>query len=126
MTTKVWHFGQYTDLLLLRASLVKTRKRLTFHIEHQDEKVWNKNENGIMTFTASNGYEIISEHRMDIQSRRLWLFGAADDQSANRSGSMAVPTQALCEAGWIEFPDALCEWANRNRGYVELHMVDCD
>lgn len=110
--------------LILSCVLIKTMKRLTFHIVHQDPAVTNYDDNGIISFTASNGYDIISEHRMDIQSRRIWLWGAAIDEPARRSGTMAVPTQKMTEEIFPEYKQALLEWAKHNNGSVLLDIYE--
>ncbi len=109
---------------LLEACLIKTTKRLTFQINFQSPLITNYNMVGINQFTASNGYDVISEHRMDIQSRRIWLLGACYDQPAVRSGTMATPVQELCDDGFTGTIQALSEWARHNNGYVVLHTLD--
>lgn len=116
--------GDRKDNLLLEAWLIKTTKRLTFQIVFQAFDVTNRDINDIKQFRASNGYDIISEHRMDIQSRRIWLLGAENDQPSIRSGTMATPTQALCDDGFTGTISAFNEWANHNDGYVLLHTLD--
>lgn len=111
--------------LILSCVLIKTMKRITFHINKQSPMVTNYNEEGgIISFTASNGYDIISEHRMDIQSRRIWLWGAAGDEPALRSGTMAVPTQKMTEEIFPEYEQALLEWAKHNNGSVLLDVYE--
>lgn len=120
MTTTTYGNGP----LLLLCALIKTRKRITFEILKQSRSVTNTNENGMITFTASNGYEIISEHRLDIQSRRIWLRGAADDEPAQRSGTMALPTQQMCDETFPQYIDALAEWAAHNNGSVAIEVIE--
>jgi hypothetical protein len=61
-----------------------------------------------LTFKASNGVEIISRSRMDIQTDRLWLLGCGPDE---RSGSMAFSSDEKRDKMEQEFHDALLEWA---------------
>lgn len=110
--------------LLLECCLIKTTKRITFDIVEQSCLITNTNDSGILEFRASNGYDIISEHRMDIQSRRIWLHGAANDQPANRSGTMAVPTQGMTDEIFPQYVVAFEEWAAYNKGRVEIHVYD--
>lgn len=119
-----WNLGNDEGDYLLEAWLIKTTKRLTFQIDYQAARVTNLDINSIKQFRASNGYDIISEHRMDIQSRRIWLLGAEHDQPSIRSGTMATPVQSLCDEGFTGTIDALREWAESNNGYVILHTVD--
>ena len=110
--------------VILSCALIKTTKRITFHIGAQSGEVTNYSEDGIISFTASNGYDIISEHRMDIQSRRIWLWGAASDEPAQRSGTMAVPTRKMTEEVFPEYEQAFLEWAQHNKGTVILQVFD--
>ena len=113
-----------SDKVLLSCVLLKTTKRITFQITNQSQEVTNLDESSIISFTASNGYEVISEHRMDIQSRRIWLFGASNDQPADRSGTMAVPTRRMTDEAFPEYEKALLEWAVYNQGTVLLEVKD--
>lgn len=113
-----------TGIHLLEAWLIKTTKRLTFQINYQAPEITNTDITAIKQFTATNGYDVISEHRMDIQSRRIWLLGAESDQPAIRSGTMATPVQSLCDEGFTGTIEALHQWATHNNGYVTLHTVD--
>lgn len=70
---------------LLEYSLIPTKRRLTFDILLQDMNFCGKSDDEYETFKASNGIEIISRSRMDIQTDRLWLLGCGPDE---RSGSM--------------------------------------
>lgn len=115
--------GNPLNAIVLDCSLIKTTKRLTFEIHYQAEKVTNRDECGMQYFKASNGYEIISEHRLDIQSRRIWLRGAAEDAPAIRSGSLALPTQQMCDDTFPEFIAALREWAEEHGFCVRLTTV---
>lgn len=108
--------------LLLKCRLIKTTKRITFDIEYQHPDVTNTDEFGIKEFRASNGYDVISEHRMDIQSRRIWLHGASHDQPADRSGTMAVPTREMTEDSFNGFLIALREWAEHHDGDIDVRI----
>ena len=57
---------------LLHFKLIKTTKRLTFDILWQEPLTINSIiDSKLFKFTASNGYEVISRSRMDIQTERL-------------------------------------------------------
>ena len=58
-------------------------------------------------FVASNGYEVISRSRMDIQTERLWLLGAKEN---DRSGSMVFSSNEKRDKALLEFEVALIEW----------------
>ena len=57
---------------VLICRLIKTTRRLTFDIVYQDPKtIWMGDDDGeYHRFVASNGYEVISRSRMDIQTER--------------------------------------------------------
>ena len=63
--------------VILRFDLIKTNRRLTFDIQYQHpDFTFNGEDDGpYPVFTASNGYQIISRSRMDIQTERMWLNG---------------------------------------------------
>lgn len=92
--------------------LIKTTRRLTFDIPYQDPDTINEPHTdeyqGRHTFEASNGYDIISDSRMDIQTERLWLIGNAKD---SRSGSMVFSSNEKRDLAEKEFKKALDEWA---------------
>lgn len=96
--------------VILRFLLIKTTRRLTFDIWDQAECTrWRGDDDGdYPTFTASNGYQIISRSRMDIQTERIWLLGASED---TRSGSMVFSTNEKRDAAYDQFMIALEEWA---------------
>lgn len=112
--------------LLLECYLIKTTKRITLDIIYQAARVTNKDAASMKVFKASNGYEVISEHRMDIQSRRIWLLGASNDEPAMRSGTLALPVQSMCDETFPEFIAALKEWANFNNGRISINVVSTD
>ena len=75
---------QFKELLKYR--LIKTKRRITFDILFQDTNLFCGNtDDEYELFKASNGIEIISRSRMDVQTDRLWLLGCGPDE---RSGSM--------------------------------------
>lgn len=123
LLTDVVLLGHPLEEMVLNCSLIKTTKRITSEIHYQAERVTHKYETGGINWKASNGYEIISEHRMDIQSRRIWLNGAVSDEPAHRSGSMVLPTQKMCDDTFPEFIDALKEWATVHGFYVRLQII---
>lgn len=101
---------QLEDILTYR--LVKFRKRLVFDILHQREDTIFKgsDDDNYFMFIASNGYQVISRSRMDIQTERLWLFGCNNDSHADRSGTMVFSTQETCDKAYPNFHLALKEW----------------
>lgn len=93
--------------------IVPTTKRLTFDIIYQrPQTIWTGDDDGdYHRFTASNGYEVISRSRMDIQTERLWLLGAKYmDPSDQRSGSMVFSSNDKRDLAEVLFHDALKEW----------------
>ena len=94
--------------VLLECSIIKTKRRLTFDITNQDMTFCGKSDDDYLTFKASNGVEIISRSRMDIQTDRLWLLGCGPDE---RSGSMVFSSDAKRDKMYNEFVKALSEWA---------------
>jgi hypothetical protein len=66
-------------------------------------------------FVASNGYEVISRSRMDIQTERIWLLGAKYLEEP-RSGSMVFSSDEKRDAAFDKFVGALKEWADSNGG----------
>lgn len=106
--------------VLLKYQLIKTTRRLTFDIIYQDEKlIWMGEDDGdYYKFTASNGYEVISRSRMDIQTERIWLLGAKYMDEA-RSGTMVFSTDEKRDKAYNEFNLALKEWAEHHRGYAK-------
>lgn len=102
---------------LLEYSLIKTTRRLTFDIHFQHPlMIWMGDDDGdYMRFKASNGYEVISRSRMDIQTERLWLLGAKHEEET-RSGSMVFSSDAKRDAAYANFVQALDEWATSQGG----------
>jgi hypothetical protein len=94
--------------------LVMTTKRLTFDIFYQtpDPRVtWYGEDDGdFHTFRASNGYEVISRSVMDIQTERIWLWGASKEDRAKRSGSMVFGDNYKRDKAYENFHQALREW----------------
>jgi len=93
---------------VLKYHLIKTKRRLTFEILSQDMRFCGKTDDDYITYTATNGKEIISRSRMDIQTDRLWLLGCGSDE---RSGSMVFSSDEKRDKMFGEFQDALLEWA---------------
>lgn len=123
MKINTYQIGNPLRAMVLDCVLIKTKKRITFEIRYQHKKITNQKEDGIISWRATNGYEIISEHRMDIQSRRILLRGAADDEPAQRSGTLALPTQKMCDDTYPEFLDALEEWAITKNHTVRITTI---
>ncbi len=92
---------------VLEYRLISTKRRLTFEILFQDMRFCGKTDDDFLTFKASNGKEIISRSRMDIQTDRLWLLGCGPDE---RSGSMVFSSDEKRDKMEQEFHDALLEW----------------
>lgn len=93
---------------VLEYRLIATKRRLTFEILFQDMSFCGKTDDDFLTFKASNGVEIISRSRMDIQTDRLWLLGCGPDE---RSGSMVFSSDEKRDKMESEFHEALLEWA---------------
>lgn len=108
-------------LTILRYQLLKTTRRLTFDIVYQaSHTIFNGDDDGeYFTFTASNGYQVISRSRMDIQTERIWLLGATSLAGENRSGSMVFSSDEKRDAAYVQFMLALDEWADSNHGFAE-------
>jgi hypothetical protein len=97
-------------LALMDFRLVKTKRRLTLDIIDQrpDTRYQGDDDGPYFYFKASNGYEIISRSRMDIQTERVWLLGAKPNE---RSGSMVFSSDEKRDKAYNEFITALNEWA---------------
>ena len=103
--------------IILRYHLIPTTRRLTFDIVFQSpETIWMGEDDGeYFKFQASNGYEVISRSRMDIQTERLWLLGAKYLDEA-RSGTMVFSDNEKRDRAFAKFTQALGEWASANGG----------
>lgn len=103
--------------LLLIYRLIKTTNRLTFDIvfQHMDVTYQGDDDGDYFKFVASNGYEVISRSRMDIQTERIWLLGAKHD-SEQRSGTMVFSSNEKRDDAHAKFMIALDEWATANGG----------
>lgn len=106
---------------ILKYRLIKTTRRLTFDIEYQEDSVIYKGDDDgdYFKFVASNGYEVISRSRMDIQTERLWLLGAKHLDEA-RSGTMVFSSNEKRDAAYENFILAINEWAEKNHGIATL------
>lgn len=102
---------------LLKYRLIKTTKRLTFDIIEQAHNVtyFGDDDGPYFKFVATNGYEVISRSRMDIQTERIWLLGAKNSTDP-RSGTMVFSDDDKRDAAYVKFTDALNEWAAYNNG----------
>lgn len=96
---------------ILDIELILTNRRLTFDIIYQSPKfTYDGEDNGpFPVFTASNGYQIISRSRMDIQTERMWLNGGIKHEHY-RSGSMVFHDNEKRDKVYDEFRAALREW----------------
>ena len=94
--------------IYLTYRLIPTRQRLTFEIIDQDMRFCGKTDDDYLVYKASNGIDIISRSRMDIQTDRLWLLGCGPNE---RSGSMVFSSNEKRDAMFNKFQDALKEWA---------------
>jgi len=97
------------NALIIDYALIKTNRRLTLDIISQFEPTrWRGDDDGdFPTFKASNGYEVISRSRMDIQTERLWLLGASENE---RSGTMVFSSNEKRDKACEQFQLALSEW----------------
>ena len=102
------------DLGLIGYDLISTNRRLTFdiHYQHEATRYRGDDDGDYLTFTASNGYQVISRSRMDIQTERLWLLGA---QPNERSGSMVFSSNEKRDAATANFQKAMHEWCRWQR-----------
>jgi hypothetical protein len=98
------------EALILRYVLLKTTRRLTFDIIYQRFVYRGADEGEYWRFVASNGYEIISRSRMDIQTERIWLKGGCDDERSIRSGTMTFSSDIARDDAFSKFSTALEEW----------------
>lgn len=105
---------------ILRYRLIKTTRRLTFDITWQDPRtIYTGDDDGeYFKFVASNGYEVISRSRMDIQTERIWLLGAKHEEES-RSGTMVFSSDEKRDSAYVEFDRALKEWAVANKGFIK-------
>lgn len=104
---------------LLTFKLYRTTNRLTFDILYQSPNtIYTGDDDGdYFRFVASNGYEIISRSRMDIQTERIWLLGAKYE-SEHRSGSMVFSSNEKRDVAYFRFVSALWEWGNSYTGTI--------
>ena len=107
--------------VILVYRLIKTTRRLTFEILEQHPSVtYMGDDDGLyFKFVASNGYEVISRSRMDIQTERLWLRGAKS-LDEERSGTMVFYSNEKRDTAYCEFIKALDEWATHHGGIAQL------
>ncbi len=103
--------------VILCCRLIMTTRRLTFDIIYQDSStIYMGDDDGeYYTFTASNGYEVISRSRMDIQTERIWLLGARHVEES-RSGTMVFSSDQKRDKAYRDFCLALHEWAEKYGG----------
>lgn len=94
---------------VIEYTLIRTRQRLTFDIrwQHPDTIFKGEDDEDYYKFVASNGYEIISRSRMDIQTERLWLIGGKPNE---RSGTMVFSSDEKRDIAYMEFHNAIGEW----------------
>lgn len=109
-STYVLYSGGEMMNSLLEYRLIKAERRLVFDILSQAEHTrWRGDDDGnFHTFKASNGYEVISRSRMDIQTERIWLLGASDE---TRSGTMVFSDNVKRDKAFTGFQLALSEWS---------------
>ena len=122
---------------ILKFSLTSTTNRLTFDIEFQADEIRFSSEsagnvyysmlsNSCYHFIASNGVEIISHSRMDIQTGRIWLIGI---ESNNRSGTMVFSSNAKRDEFCSQVVAAIEEFihyvADGSSG-VHIQHSECD
>lgn len=111
--------------VILEYRLVKTTRRLTFDITFQAYEVtyMGEDDGDYFTFTASNGYQVISRSRMDIQTERLWLLGAKHKEEP-RSGTMVFSSDEKRDRCYLEFVKAIREWADHNNGIALIQELE--
>ena len=104
--------------------LIPTTKRLTFDIVWQHPvTIWQGDDDGdFHIFRASNGYEVISRSVMDIQTERVWLFGASMEDRALRSGSMVFGSNEKRDKAETAFHQALNEWDKDWMEQIKTHL----
>ncbi len=100
---------------VIEYQIIPTTNRLTFDIEWQHPQTLYKGDDDgdYFKFIASNGYEVISRSRMDIQTERIWLLGAKEK---DRSGSMVFSSNEKRDKALVEFHKAINEWVNFVKG----------
>ena len=108
--------------IILECRLIKTTRRLTFDIIWQHPMTIYTGDDDLeyFKFIASNGYELISRSRMDIQTERIWLLGAKYLEES-RSGSMVFSSDEKRDVAFDKFIIALKEWADFNSGRCIIH-----
>lgn len=94
---------------VIEYKIIPTTQRLTFDItwQHPETRYMGDDDGDYYKFVASNSYEVISRSRMDIQTERLWLLGAKENE---RSGSMVFSSNDKRDKALLEFEIALIEW----------------
>ena len=121
---------------ILKFSLTRITNCLMFDIEFQADEIRFSREsagsvyhsmlsNGCYHFIASNGVEIISHSRMDIQTGRVWLIGLEPN---NRSGTMVFSSNAKRDEFCSQVTEAICEFVSYVAGGssgVHVHHSKC-
>ena len=94
---------------VIEYQIIPTTNRLTFDIvwQHPETMYQGDDDGDYFKFVASNGYEVISRSRMDIQTERLWMLGAKEK---DRSGSMVFSSNEKRDKALEEFHKAIREW----------------
>lgn len=107
----------HDEEVLLYYALIRTTKRLTFDVLSQSARtVYTGPDDGnYFKFTASNGYQVISRSRMDIQTERIWLLGAKHETDP-RSGTMVFSDNESRDKAFHAFEYAIGCWATYNGG----------
>lgn len=103
----------FTDgAALLSYRLVKTTKRLTFDIIYQSPSITfnGSDDEDYYMFIASNGYQVMSRSRLDIQTERVWLKGGTNDDIAKRSGTMVFSSNEKRDKAFDGFNLAIKEF----------------
>lgn len=104
------YFTDGAEMLSYR--LVKTTKRLTFDIIYQSPALTfdGADDEDYYMFIASNGYQVMSRSRLDIQTERIWLRGGTNDDIANRSGTMVFSSNEKRDKAFDGFNLAIKEF----------------
>lgn len=106
-------FPKITSGLVVEYQLVKFTKRLVFdiHYQHPDLIFSGEDDGDYFKYIATNGYEIISRSRMDIQTERLWILGAKHSTlEGSRSGTMVFSDNNKRDLAFHKFNKAMEEF----------------
>ena len=114
--------------IVLHAALIVTKRRVTFDIEYQHTALTHDgpDDGDYMTFVASNGFQIYSRSRPDIDTDRCWLLGAVNGPAEDRSGSKPFPSYEMRDKYVDRLMEALQEWVEHTGGAIRLQTFKFD